>query len=40
LQYALATGLYPFIVPDLIKLAIAAGFVPALWRVIGRTNVS
>jgi biotin transport system substrate-specific component len=37
-QAALATGLYPFIVPDLIKLAIAAGFVPALWRVVGRTG--
>jgi biotin transport system substrate-specific component len=39
LQYALSTGLYPFILPDLIKLAIAAGLVPALWRLIGRTNV-
>ena len=39
LQYALATGLYPFVLPDLIKLAIAAGFVPALWRVVGRSNL-
>jgi biotin transport system substrate-specific component len=39
LQYALTTGLYPFIVPDVIKLLIAAGFVPGLWRLIGRTNV-
>jgi biotin transport system substrate-specific component len=38
LESALATGLYPFILPDLIKLAIAAGFVPALWRVVGRTD--
>ena len=38
-QSALATGLYPFILPDAIKLAIAAGLVPALWRLIGRTNV-
>ena len=38
LQAALATGLYPFIVPDVIKLAIAAGFVPALWRLVGRTG--
>jgi biotin transporter BioY len=36
LQSALATGLYPFILPDLVKLAVAAGLVPALWRVIGR----
>jgi biotin transport system substrate-specific component len=38
LQSALATGLYPFVVPDLIKLAIAAAFVPALWRIVGRTD--
>jgi biotin transport system substrate-specific component len=36
MQVALATGLYPFIVPDLIKLALAAGLVPALWRLLGR----
>jgi biotin transport system substrate-specific component len=38
MQSALATGLYPFIVPDLIKLAIAAGLVPMLWRLVGRTH--
>jgi len=38
LQSALATGLYPFILPDTIKLAIAAGLVPALSRLIGRTS--
>jgi len=38
MQVALATGLYPFIVPDLIKLAAAAGLVPALWRLVGRTD--
>jgi biotin transport system substrate-specific component len=38
MQAALATGLYPFILPDLIKLAIAAGFVPALWRLVGRAR--
>ena len=31
-------GVYPFFVPDLIKLAIAAGFVPALWRLLGRSH--
>jgi len=36
LQSALATGLYPFLLADTIKLAIAAGFVPALWRIVGR----
>jgi biotin transport system substrate-specific component len=35
---ALLTGLYPFVVPDLIKLAIAAGFVPALWHLFGRSE--
>jgi biotin transport system substrate-specific component len=38
MQAALATGLYPFILPDLIKLAIAAGLVPALWRLVGRAR--
>ena len=35
---AFLTGVYPFIVPDLIKLAIAAGLVPALWRLLGRSH--
>ncbi len=35
---ALLTGIYPFIVPDLIKLAIAAGLVPALWHLFGRSE--
>jgi biotin transport system substrate-specific component len=38
LTAAFLTGVYPFIVPDLIKLAIAAGFVPALWRLLGRSD--
>jgi biotin transport system substrate-specific component len=38
MQAALATGLYPFILPDVIKLALAAGLVPALWRLVGRTG--
>jgi biotin transporter BioY len=29
---------YPFVIPDLIKLAVAAGLVPALWRLIGRNG--
>ncbi len=35
---AFLTGIYPFVLPDLIKLAIAAGFVPALWRLLGRSD--
>jgi biotin transporter BioY len=31
---AFLTGVYPFIIPDLIKLAIAAGLVPALWHLL------
>ena len=38
MQAALSTGLYPFILPDVIKLLVAAGLVPALWRVVGRTG--
>jgi biotin transporter BioY len=38
MQAALAAGLYPFILPDLIKLAVAAGLLPAVWRVIGHTD--
>ena len=38
MQSALATGLYPFLVPDAIKLVIAAAFVPTLWRLIGRSG--
>jgi biotin transport system substrate-specific component len=34
---ALAAGVYPFVVADLIKLAAAAGIVPALWRLVGRS---
>ena len=32
---ALATGLYPFVIPDLIKVLAAGGVMPALWRLFG-----
>jgi len=35
LSAALATGLYPFVVPDLIKVGAASGVLPIVWRVIG-----
>ena len=38
ISVAALTGIYPFIVPDLIKLAIAAGLVPALWHLFGRSE--
>ncbi|HEY2908031.1 MAG TPA: biotin transporter BioY [Vicinamibacterales bacterium] len=37
---AVAAGLTPFIVPDLLKLVLAAGAMPALWRVTGRPNTN
>lgn len=35
LTTALASGVYPFIVADLLKLVAAAGITPGLWRLIG-----
>ena len=35
LSGALATGFYPFIIPDLIKLLAAAGVMPSLWWLTG-----
>ena len=35
LSGALATGLVPFIVPDLLKLLVAAGALPGLWWITG-----
>ncbi|HEX3646597.1 MAG TPA: biotin transporter BioY [Vicinamibacterales bacterium] len=32
---ALALGFVPFIIPDLAKLLVAAGVMPALWRITG-----
>jgi biotin transport system substrate-specific component len=36
LNAALAAGVYPFVLPDLVKLAAAAGIVPGMWRLFGR----
>jgi len=35
LTAALVSGVYPFVLPDLAKLAAAAGITPGLWRLIG-----
>jgi biotin transport system substrate-specific component len=35
LSGALAAGFFPFIIPDLLKLVVAAGVMPGLWRVTG-----
>ena len=34
LNAALAAGVYPFVIPDLVKLAAAAGIVPGVWRLL------
>jgi biotin transport system substrate-specific component len=36
LQAALASGVYPFVAADLLKIAAAAGVMPGLWRLLGR----
>jgi len=38
LQAALATGVIPFIAADLVKLAAAAGILPAFWSLLGRAH--
>lgn len=35
---ALATGLYPFVVADALKLLAAGAVMPALWRLLGRNS--
>jgi biotin transport system substrate-specific component len=35
---ALALGVYPFIVADLVKLLVAASVLPGVWRLFGRTD--
>jgi biotin transport system substrate-specific component len=36
LNAALLTGLYPFILPDLLKVSVAGGVLPAVWAWLGR----
>ncbi len=38
LQAALAAGVYPFVIADMLKLLAAAGIVPGLWRLFGRAH--
>lgn len=37
-EAALAGGLYPFLLGELLKLAIAAGVLPAAWRFVGSSG--
>ena len=36
LAAAVATGIAPFAIADVLKIAVAAGLAPAMWRVLGR----
>jgi biotin transport system substrate-specific component len=38
LSGALAAGFVPFIIPDLLKLLVAAGVMPGLWRITGSAS--
>jgi len=38
LPAAIATGLLPFVVPDLLKVLAAAAILPLAWRLLGRTR--
>jgi biotin transport system substrate-specific component len=38
LDETLQAGLYPFVIGDIIKLLIAAGLLPAAWRLAGRRD--
>jgi biotin transport system substrate-specific component len=40
LSAALAAGFFPFVVPDLLKLLIAAGAMPSLWWITGMRGAS
>jgi biotin transport system substrate-specific component len=35
---ALAAGVAPFIVPDVLKLFVAAGVMPGLWKITGQAG--
>jgi biotin transport system substrate-specific component len=38
IQAALMTGVVPFVLADLVKLLAAAGILPGLWKVTGRSS--
>jgi biotin transport system substrate-specific component len=39
IKTALIMGLYPFIVGDILKVAIAAAALPTGWKLLGRLNL-
>ena len=38
LTVALEFGLWPFVLGDALKIALAAGLLPATWRLVGRSS--
>lgn len=38
LSAALATGLYPFVLPDLLKVCVAGAVLPGVWALLGRAS--
>lgn len=38
LSAALSTGLYPFVVPDFVKVCIASAILPGMWAMLGRSR--
>ena len=34
----LAAGFFPFILPDVLKLLVAAAVMPGLWKITGKTD--
>ncbi|HEV2757140.1 MAG TPA: biotin transporter BioY [Actinomycetota bacterium] len=39
-EQALEAGLYPFVIGEVLKIMIAAGLLPAAWRLVGRDDAS
>jgi biotin transport system substrate-specific component len=38
IREALLAGVFPFVIADVLKLLAAAGAVPAIWKLVGRTD--
>jgi len=39
-EHALHMGLYPFVAGDLLKVAVAAGLLPGLWKLVERAGLA
>jgi len=39
LTAALQTGLYPFVVADLVKVCFAGAVLPSVWAILGRSKL-